>query len=45
MNKFLLVALASAVLAALCATRQRPIASATQFEDKLVVVISGTNSA
>jgi hypothetical protein len=32
MNKFLLVALASTALAALCATAQQPLASATQFQ-------------
>jgi len=32
MNKFLLVALASTTLAALCATAQQPIAGATQFQ-------------
>lgn len=32
MNEFLLVALASTALAALCATALRPLASATQFQ-------------
>jgi hypothetical protein len=32
MNEFLLVALASTALAALCATPQPPLASATQFQ-------------
>jgi hypothetical protein len=32
MNKFPLVALTTTALAALCATAQRPLASATQFQ-------------